>query len=82
MLKVKMWGEKGRSHILYAYSVATIARFSYPIFLYFLRTVLMPSSTRAYCLRILPCAPLRDGFTTSCQKAIGYPNVLIAETQL
>lgn len=75
-------GEKGRSHILYAYSVASVAQFSYPVFLCFLRIVLMPSSTRVSCLRTLCCAPLRDGFTTSCQKAIGYPNVLIAETQL
>lgn len=77
-----MWGEKGRSHILYACPVASIAQFSLLSFLCFLRTVLMPISARACCLRTLTCAPLRDGFTTSCQKAIGYPNVLIAETQL
>lgn len=77
-----MWGEKGRSHILYAYSVASIGQFSYLVFPCYHRTVLTPSSTRASCLRTLCCAPLRDGFTTSCQKAIGYPNVLIAETQL
>lgn len=38
--KGRMWGEKGRSHIVYAYPVASLAQFSY-VFC-FLPTVLMP----------------------------------------
>ena len=34
LLKGRMWGEKGRSHILYAYPVASLAQFSYPSFLF------------------------------------------------
>lgn len=67
---------------MYAYPVAPSAQFSYPRFLFSSNCFNARFYQGLLSIRTLTCVPLRDGFITSCQKTIGYPNVLIAETQL